>query len=69
MGGRRVRYIGRGYLRRQGQVPLFEFLNSLDATLRIGNHFTKEVGEAGLADLGGLGAVQRAMVDGLAIAR
>lgn len=50
-------------------VPLFQLLNPLDAPLRIGDHLPKQVCEARLANLGRLGAVERAVIDGLAMAR
>lgn len=49
-------------------VPLLELLDALDTALRVGNHLPKQVGEAGLADLGRLGPVERSVVDGLAAA-
>lgn len=50
-------------------LPLFELLNPLDSLLRIRDHFAKQVRKARLAQLSSLGAVQRPMVDCLAITR
>lgn len=50
----------------RGFIPLLELLDALDATLGVGDHLAEEVGEAGLADLGRLGAVEGPVVDGLA---
>lgn len=57
-----------GWLWIWAYIPLLEFLDALYPSLRIGDHLTKQVGEARLAQLGRLGAVERAVVDCLAIA-
>ena len=50
-------------------LPLFQFLNPLHAPLRVRDHLAEQVGEARLTDLGGLGAIEWSVVDGLSIAR
>lgn len=52
----------------QIDVPVLELLNPLYALLRICHHFGEQKGKAGLAELRSLGAVDRAVVDGFAIA-
>lgn len=53
---------------REGCLPLLQLLDALDAPLRIRHHLAEQVGEAGLAQLGRLGAVEGPVVDGLAVA-
>ncbi len=48
-------------------IPLLELLDACYPALSVADHFGEEVGEAGLAELGRLGAVQWAVVDGFAI--
>jgi hypothetical protein len=48
-------------------VPLFKLLDTCYPPLCVRDHLGEEVGEAGLAELGRLGAVQRAVVDGFAV--
>lgn len=48
-------------------APLFELGNVLYVALGVRDHFAKEVGEAGLAQLGRLCAVQGPVVDCLAV--
>lgn len=47
---------------------MFQLLDSLHALLRICDHLGEQKGKAGLAELGRLGAVERAVIDGFAIA-
>jgi len=50
-------------------APLLQLLDACYPALGIADHLGKEVGEAGLTELGRLGAVERAVVDGLAVGR
>lgn len=52
-----------------GSIPLLELLDACYPALSVADHLGEEVREAGLAELGRLGAVQRAVVDGFAIGR
>lgn len=49
-------------------IPVLQLLDSLYALLRICDHLGEQKGKAGLAELGRLGAIERAVVDGFAIA-
>lgn len=49
--------------------PLLQILNARDSFLRIAHHLPKEVGKARLAELLRPAAVQRSVVDGLAVGR
>lgn len=50
-------------------IPLLQLLDPLDPPLRIRHHLTKKISKARLAQLRRLGAVEGAVVDGLAAAR
>lgn len=49
-------------------IPVLQLLDSLYTLLRICYHLGEQKGKAGLAELGGLGAIEWAVVDGFAIA-
>ena len=52
-----------------GSIPLLKLLDACYPALGVADHLREEVGEAGLAELGRLGAVQWSVVDGFAIGR
>lgn len=52
----------------QIDIPMLQLLDSLYTLLRICYHLGEQKSKAGLAELGGLGAIKRAVVDGFAIA-
>ena len=48
-------------------LPSFKILYSCDPFLRIRDHFTEQICEAGTTELGGTGAIEVPIVDGLAV--
>lgn len=50
-----------------GDIPLLEILDSCYPFLRIADHLTEEVGEAGAAELGRPRAVEVPVIDGFAV--